>query len=445
MTDGSSDYGDKTKRVQGLGMLATVAFAVGSMIGAGVFVLSGLVIDIAGPAAVISYIICGGIIAFSGMSYAMLASIFPEDGGGYLYVRRLMGNFPGFLAGWGMYAFSMIACSFVLIGFGIYLNLLLGINLDPRIMAMAGLVALTLLNFKGLSEAGKFEIGLVVTKVIILIGLVVFGLLYLQASDFSDFAPHGAAGIFTGVTMVFFAYTGFQVAAMMAGEVKESSKKVPMAILISIGLVMFVYVGVILALIAAGLPSYGSESVFDAAVVLIGPVGGLIVAFAATISTLTCANANIVGASRIIMEMAAEKQLPGRFARLRGGQPVNSLITGAIISMVFILYGNLDFIINITNVSILATMMLVNISAFIMIRNERKIPSGRSYFRIPLGPLIPVVGAVSCFVMILYLPPSIILLGAMVLMAGSVFYLIEDTPQGRKAIEEIKEALGRVK
>ncbi|HNQ32970.1 MAG TPA: amino acid permease, partial [Methanoculleus sp.] len=82
-----------------MSLSAAVAFAVGNMIGAGVFVLSGLIIAIAGPSAVISYIICGLAVAFSGLSYAVLASIYPEDGGGYLYARRILGPYPGFLAG----------------------------------------------------------------------------------------------------------------------------------------------------------------------------------------------------------------------------------------------------------------------------------------------------------------------------------------------------------
>lgn len=434
---------DGTKRMEGLSMLSAVAFAVGTMIGAGVFVLSGLVIDIAGPSAILSYTIGGIIIIFSGLSYATLASIFPEDGGGYLYVKKMLGGFIGFMAGWGMYVFLMIACAFVMIGFGIYLNLLLGMHLDPRVFALVGLVALTLINLRGISEVGKAEIVMVVTKVAILLILVIVGLTQISGSDYVPFAPNGAGSVITGVTMVFFAYTGFQVAAMMAGEVKESSRKVPMAILISIALVMVIYVGVIVALLAANLPNYGSESVFDAAVVFLGPLGGTVVALAATISTLSSANANIVGSSRITMEMASEEQLPGRFARLRNGQPVNSIILGAGISAVFIIWGSLDFIIDVTNVSILATMMLVNISAFIMIRRKEKVPAERSYFRIPFGVLFPVLGAASCLLMIILLPPTIILLGSIVLLSGSVLYILEDTPGGKKAIEEIKEALGR--
>lgn len=432
-----------TKRAEGLSMFSAIAFAVGTMIGAGVFVLSGLVVNIAGPAAILSYVIGGAIIVFSGLSYAALASIFPEDGGGYLYVKRMLGSFVGFLAGWGMYAFLMIASSFVMIGFGIYINLLLGTHFDPRILALAGLVMLTLLNLRGISEAGKAEISMVITKVAILLVLVIVGLTQISASDFSPLVPNGAGSVITGVTMVFFAYTGFQVAAMMAGEVKESSRKVPIAILISIALVMVIYVGVIVSLLAANLPSYGSESVFDAAVVFLGPLGGTVVALAATISTLSSANANIVGSSRITMEMASEEQLPGRFARLRNGQPVNSILLGAAISAIFIIWGSLDFIIDTTNVSILATMMLVNISAIIMIRRKEKVPDGKSYFRIPLGVLFPALGAGSCLLMILLLPPTIILLGSIVLLSGSVLYILEDTPMGRRAIEEIKEVLGR--
>jgi APA family basic amino acid/polyamine antiporter len=88
---------DHKRRREGLSMLTAIAFAVGTMIGAGVFVLSGLVVNLAGPGALISYAICAVLVAFSGLSYATLASIFPEDGGGYLYSEKMLGKYPGFL------------------------------------------------------------------------------------------------------------------------------------------------------------------------------------------------------------------------------------------------------------------------------------------------------------------------------------------------------------
>jgi len=432
-----------SKRSEGLGLWSTIAFAVGTMIGAGVFVLSGLVINVAGNGAVLSYVICGIIITLSGLSYASLASIFPEDGGGYLYAKRILGPFPGFLAGWGMYIFSVISSAFVLIGFGIYFDLLLGLSIDPRIFALIALVFITVLNFRGLSEAGKAELLMVATKVVILIGLVIIGIMHLKTSDITGFLTTTSGGMVTGISMVFFAYTGFQVAAMMGGEVKESSKKVPLAILASIAIVMFVYVGVILALLAAHLPSYGSQSVFDAAKVFIGPIGGTIIAVAASISTLSSSNANIVGASRITMEMAAENQFPGRYAKLRNGQPLNSILLGSFITLFFILPGNLSFILDVTNVTILFTMVLVNICAIRLCARKDLLPPGKKYFKTPFKGLLPALGAISCVVMIAFLPITTILLGAAAIFAGTVLYMLEDTKEGKLAITEIRKVLGR--
>jgi APA family basic amino acid/polyamine antiporter len=96
------------KRSEGLSIFAAIAFAVGNMVGAGVFVLSGLMINRAGPAASLSYFICGVLVVFSGLSYAALASIFPEDGGGYLYARHMLGKYLGFIAGWSMYISEIV-------------------------------------------------------------------------------------------------------------------------------------------------------------------------------------------------------------------------------------------------------------------------------------------------------------------------------------------------
>jgi amino acid transporter len=430
-------------RSEGLSFGMTVAFCVGTMIGAGVFVLSGLVIDVAGPGAILSYVIGGIVVSFSGLSYAVLASIFPEDGGGYLYARRMLGPYSGFLTGWGLYAFSTIATAFVLLGFGIYLNLLLGLSLDIRGLALLALLSLVILNLRGLSESGWVEIVLVAAKVGILLLLVMVGLLSFQPSDLAPFLPRGTDGMLSGISLVFFAYTGFQVAAMMAGEVKESSKRVPQAILASIGIVIVVYVGVIIALLAADLPQYGGQSLFDAAEVFFGTVGGPLVAFAATISTITAANGNLIGGSRITMEMACEHQLPGRYARLRKGQPFNSIVLGAAITSAFILLGNLDLIVHVTNAVILVTMVLVNLSALVLVRKEEGIANGRKYFKPPLGPLFPALGIVTCVALVLLLPPLTTLLGLAVLLIGTWLYFLEDTAPGRAAVHEIQRVLGR--
>jgi APA family basic amino acid/polyamine antiporter len=431
------------KRSEGLSTATAITFAVGTMIGAGVFVLSGLVVGVTGPGALLSFSICAVLVTFSGLSYAMLASIFPEDGGGYLYSEKMLGRYPGFLSGWIMYIAQPIALSFVLLGFGIYLNLLLSTSFDPRLFAGAALLLITILNIRGVAEAGKFELAVVIIKVTILVLFFFIGLFHLQFSVFDPFLPQGPSSVFQGVTMVFFAYMGFQVITMMAGEVKQSEKKVPMAMLTSLVIVAFIYIGVILALLAANLPSYGSESIFDAATVFLGPLGGALIALGAVLSTLSSANALTAGASRIIMEMASEKQIPGRFAKLKHDQPINAIILGSGVAMMFIFYGSLDAIIGLVNIAMLIAMFFVNVSAYVLTKNEKTLDIKRGYFRIPLGPLFPILGAVSCIIISLTISSANIIIGFAALFVGSILYIIEDTPEGEREIEKIKEILRR--
>jgi APA family basic amino acid/polyamine antiporter len=230
----------------------------------------------------------------------------------------------------------------------------------------------------------------------------------------------------------------------MGGEIKQSSRNVPLATLTAIGIVAVIYVGTIVAILAAHLPSYGSESVFDAALVLFGSIGATIVALGAVFSTLSAANANVIGGSRIIMEMGSEKQVPGRFARLsEGGQPSNSIIFGTVLAGILIIYGNLNFIVILTNVTTLVTMVLVNASAFLLVRREHLVPPEKTYFRIPLGVVIPVAGGVSCIAMLATLKPTTILIGFAVILAGLIIYSLEDTAEGEQIRKEIREKLGR--
>jgi APA family basic amino acid/polyamine antiporter len=427
-----------------LGVFTAIAFAVGNMIGAGVFVLSGLVVATAGPSAILSYLFCGILVTLSALSYAALASIYPEDGGGYLFARRMLGPLPGFIAGWAMYISLTISSAFVLLGFGIYANLMLGTSVDPRYFALAGVILLAVLNIRGSSEAGKLETVLVVAKVVILSGLIVAGFIHISATDFTPFYTSGIGGMLQGMVMVFFAYIGFQVVAMMGGEIKQSSRNVPLATLAAIGIVAVIYIGTIIALLAADLPTYGSQSVFDAALVLFGSIGATIVALGAVFSTLSSANANVIGGSRIIMEMGSEKQIPGRFARLsKGGQPSDSIIFGTILAGILIIYGNLDFVVILTNVATLVTMALVNASAFLLVRREHLVPPEKTYFRIPLGVVIPIAGGVSCIAMLATLNPTTILIGFAVIFAGLIIYYIEDTAEGEVIRREIRKKLGR--
>jgi basic amino acid/polyamine antiporter, APA family len=150
-----------------------------------------------------------------------------------------------------------------------------------------------------------------------------------------------------------------------------------------------------------------------------------------------------VGSSRVILSMASEEQLPGRFAKLRRKQPFNAIILGSAITAIFIIYGDLNFIVDVTNVAVLSAMFLVNLSAAMLFSRKRGIVFDRKFFKIPFGPLIPILGAISCAAMLLLLPFTTMLFGLATMFLGLILYFLEDTPQGRKAIQEIKIEMRR--
>lgn len=141
--------------------------------------------------------------------------------------------------------------------------------------------------------------------------------------------------------------------------------------------------------------------------------------------------------------MATEKQIPGRFARLKNNQPFNSILLGSAVTALLIVSGNLDFIVNLTNTAMLSTMFLVKVSAVILVKKEQHMPAEKNYFKIPAGTLFPVLGGVSTLIMIITLPPITVGLGIAVLLLGSLLYVLEDTPEGSKAVKEIRNLLKR--
>jgi amino acid transporter len=342
-----------------------------------------------------------------------------------------------------MYISVTIASAFVLLSLGIYANLLFGTSFDARIAAVVGALVLAAVNLRSVAEAGRAEIVLVALKVAILAGLTAIGIARVTPADFAPLFPYGTSGMFSGVAMVFFAYIGFQVVAMMGGEIKSSERSVPVATLLSIGIVILIYAGVEIALLSAHLPAYGETSLFDAAVVFFGSWGGAIVAAGAIFSTLSAANANLIGGSRVALEMASERQIPGWFAMLRNDQPRNAILLSTVITLALIAFGTLGVIVDLTNAVTLVAMGMVNVSAAVFALRCETIPENRRYFRLPFGPLIPVAGAISCALMLLTLPATTLLAGLAALAAGTALYVLEDSPEGERAVAEIRALLGR--
>jgi APA family basic amino acid/polyamine antiporter len=396
-----------------------VAFAVGTMVGAGVFVLSGLAVQQAGPAAIVSFLLAGVLVLLSALSFVVVASLAPAGGSGYAYVATALGRQAGFLTSWAFWLGGVIGVAFVLNAFGSYLHDFFVPGVSSLTAAVGAAVLIAALNLGPASLIGRAETALVAVKVAILALLIVFAFVHLNRAHFTPFAPHGADPVVTTSSLLFVAYLGFNVVTNLAGDVERPERTIPLAILISMGIVALVYVGVVVALLAGGITTYDEASVGTAAKNLIGEWGGVLIPIGAVISTLSAANANTLGSSEIMVRLAADKQVPTVAGRLWHGHPAVSVLSGAVLSVLLLLTGGIQTIVALGNVAAIAAMILVNAAAF---RAQRDPHAGG--IRLPAGPLLPALGLIAAAGQLAFIAWWQTLLGVALVIAGLALHSV---------------------
>jgi basic amino acid/polyamine antiporter, APA family len=425
-----------TKRETRIGLVTCIAFAVGNMVGAGVFVLSGPAVMAAGPAALISFGIAGVSVLLSALSFSVVASLAPEGSSGYAYVSQALSRYWGFITSWAFYMGGIIGAAFVLNSFGIYLQQFFFPGLNPLMLSIGAAVLLTILNLGSASAIGKAETFLVFIKVLILVGLIVFGLAHFNTGNLHPFAPHGWGVVMHQSGQLFVAYLGFSVVTSMAGDVRNASRTVPTAILLSMLIVAVIYTGVALALINAHLPVYNESSVGTAAAVFIGTTGQTVVAVGALISILSCANANILGSSEVMVRLAAKSEVPSIAGKLWHGHPFASVLFGAIIYLALMLVGKSGTIVSIANVTAIVMMLLVNISAFIALKQKKVYPGWY-----PWGLIIPVLGLITAITQAALIGWTEVLISLLFIFSGSLFYLLRKKFHHQPTKEDLEQKL----
>jgi len=376
-----------------IGLIPCLAFAVGAMVGGGVFTLSGTAINQAGPGALISYGIAGLIMLVSALSFVAVAARAKEGETGYGPIAGLIGRPWRFLVMWGFYLNAVLMVAFLAVSFGSYLH---DYFLDGVGATAAGIVCVVLviaLNLGPAALVGKAETYVVGLKIGLLFVFIGWGLTELTGSDLQPLDPHGSSSIFATSALLFTAYTGFNVVTNMSSSVKDPAKTVPRAVIGAVLIAIVVYMGVILAMLASGITTFGPAGVAQAAEVLMGHWGGQLIAFAACLSTLSGANAQVLGASEITLRLVVLKDIPERAGvRTPAGFPWVSVGLVGFIGLVLILFSNLDYVVAVGNIVALIAMMIVNVAAGVLAR--RGWPGAGP--RLPGGVAIPVVAGLAC-------------------------------------------------
>jgi APA family basic amino acid/polyamine antiporter len=435
----------KTSRT--ISVKVATAVGLGAIIGAGIFVLSGTAIALAGTAALIAFVIVGVIALIVALELGELGSIMPAaQGGSYSYVYQAFGSELGFITGIMLYFSYASSIAPIALGFGSYLSGLLGVSgFYPTVFAVGLILVLAVVNILGVSKAAKADFVLVLIKICVLVIFILFAVVFavnngsVAASHFSfDSSFFNVNAIFASSVVIFFAYSGFQTISTITQDVKGGGSGAAKAIVYSVLISMTLYILVVVSLllmVPANLFTISSDPL-SFALKTVGAPDWLFttVSIGALVATTSAALAMILGASRVLRQIASDKLLP-KFVRKydkKRDVAVNGVLISSAIGIVMLFSGDIYVMASISNFGILFCYLM---AGFSLIHFRRK--NAAAPFRVPFYPFLPLVGTVGLMALLVGMPREALIVGiAMILALIATYYLLIEA-ESRK-VEKIK-------
>ncbi|WP_299234569.1 amino acid permease [Natronomonas sp.] len=427
-----------------LGLVSAMTIGIGTMIGAGIFVLPGVAANAAGPIVVVSFVVGGVIAMVNALSISELGTAMPKAGGGYYYINRSLGPMFGSIAGMGDWMGLAFASAFYCIGFGQYLAVFVGLPavgfLNPiQIGALlAGLVFVGV-NYIGAKETGGVQTVIVFVLLSILTVFAVAGFFsfdYATLAGEGGLTPFGAGAILPGTALVFVSFLGYAKIATVAEELKDPGRNLPIAIIGSVAIVTVVYAILVTTMLGViPWPELSQDApVAQAAAAAfpssIGPIGGVAAAAAAVmtvgalLATASSANASILASARINFAMGRDRIVTNWLNEIHPNfaTPYRSiLVTGGLI-VVFIAFLGRDIEVLAKAASVLHLIVYALMNAALIVFREADTPAYDPDFTVPLYPVTPVLGAVLSLGLVAFMDGIEIALSAAFVIAAVVWY-----------------------
>ena len=434
-----SDAGNKLKR--SLSTRNLIALGIGAVIGTGIFVLTGTAAaNYAGPALTLSFIISAVGCIMAGLCYAEFAAMIPVAGSAYSYSYATLGEFVAWLIGWDLILEYLFAAGTVSVGWGGYMISFLtdwGIHLPEaltaapfdyihgqgwvatgklfNVPAMSILILFSILLLTGIKRSAILNNIIVVTKIIVILLFIAFGVSYIQADNYIPFIPEntgdfgffGWSGILRGAGVIFFAYIGFDAISTTAQEAHNPQKSMPKGILYSLLICMVLYI--LVTIVLTGMVNYKELDVPAPIAFAIDRAGeglfwlrpfikvGAIAGLSSVILVMLLAQ------SRIFYIMSKDGLLPPLFSKVneRYGTPhYSTLLTGLSCTIIAGLLP-INVLGELVSIGTLMAFVLVCVSV-IVLRITR--PDVKRPFRTPLVPVVPALGILICLAQKLALP-----------------------------------------
>lgn len=402
---------------------------IGAIIGAGIFVLTGVsAATHAGPAIVLSFVLAGTACACAALSYAELAAAVGGAGSAYGYGYAGLGELPAWVIGWMLVLEYAVSVAAVSVGWSGYFNSALhdffGLSLPQALLHAPGdsvhpggllnlpavtvITALGVLLATGAKSSARFNAVMVFVKLAAIALFIAVAFFHLNPANWHPFIPpvevdakgvshFGLGGIATGAATIFFAYLGFDAVSTAAEETKKPQRDLPIGILASLTLCTVLYI--IVSGLLTGIVSYKELNVAHPVAFALERVGapwaaGLI-SIGAIAGLTTVMLVMYFGLSRVLFAISRDGLLPGFFATVhpKTQTPFGSIVVCGIAMVLLGGFVPLDKLVELANIGTLGAFVIVCLGV-ITLRNAH--PNLPRPFRTPLFPFIPILGILSC-------------------------------------------------
>ncbi|WP_372965911.1 APC family permease [Marinobacter sp.] len=351
-----------------IGFWSAVSMGVGAMVGAGIFALLGEASAISGSAVYISFFFGGIIALFSGYSLGKLGARYPSSGGIIEYLSQSygVGLFTGTM-GVMLYFSAIVALSLIAKAFGNYAVTFLppdqGSGILHHVFSVSIIILFVLINLKGAKDVAVWERIIVGVKFVVLAGLSIAGIVFIDPELLSAKYYPAAGDIFYSLAITFFAFEGFRVITNTAEDMPDPSVTLPKAMMTAILLVMVLYVAIAFA-VFGNLPvekviEAKDFALAEAALPIFGEVGFTIVAITALIATASSINANLYAVTNVTYQLAKEGELPAQFGKPIAHSREGLIISGLLIILLSLLF-DLSEIASIGSISMLFIHMITH-------------------------------------------------------------------------------------
>jgi len=332
--------------VRRIGRWDLVALVLNCVIGAGIMGLPSRVFALAGTYSLVAYLVCAIVVGFIALSFAEVASRFSSTGGPYVYARDAFGAVVGFEVGWLLWlarvtAFGSLANLFV--DYGSIFVPAVGTGVGRAAVLTSVGVALTLLNFVGVRPSTVVTNAFTIGKVAALLFFIVAGLLFISRANFSTAARPDYSHFSQAVLLLVFAFSGFEMAVIPAGEIEEPGKRIPFALLLGLTIVVVLYI--LIQFVAIGtLPSLATSQrpLADASARFLGAGAAGVVSLGALVSIGGTLNSIVLVSPRLLFAMAEDRCLPHAFGAVhaRFRTPHVAILVSSVVMVALTLSGS---------------------------------------------------------------------------------------------------------